>query len=193
MKLRSLFILSIISAIIISSCKKVIDFENVSPSGPHFIPGNTFIDNNTGSRITILPFIDSHNSIIYNGTSEIVLDNKAGGSGHEISCVNACLGITFPKGYKTKEIIIKFWSSSHNINLYEHNTLHNYAKFSSIPSPTSSGLKIITTGDYQGNLKIIGDINEFYRPFYVKLSQDSLYSIIIGGQEISIDDIEFSD
>jgi len=198
MKFKSIFIIAVFAALFLTSCctnKILVDFENVSSSttGNSFNPGTTLTDNNTGVKIVVLPFRWSDGNLTTTGSAEIVTGNNAGGSGKDIHCNNVCLGIIIPENEINKsKVTAKFGEYGGNINLIENDQLHNYDNFNMIPSPTASGVTInVTSGLPLGTIELKGNIKNFYEPFPVKIYQDSLYTIIIGGQELWLDDIIF--
>lgn len=207
--MKHIFFVSVFVAMVISGCATttIIDFEDLSSvttksptptpvnPGDSFTVGATLIDNSSGVEIKVLPFQWTNKNWTDKGYVEIVSDNKAGGSGNEIHFNNACLGIISPKAKTIKKITTKFGDYGGNINLIENGFMRNYEDFALIPSPTSTGLKVIVTpGLPLGTIKLSGDMDKFYYAFPVPpLFPVSKYSAVLGGgQELWIDDIEFS-
>jgi len=204
MKFKYLFIVLTFFIFILGGCLEKtihIDFENISSSatGNSFDPGTVLTDNNTGVKIVVLPFQWSNGNSTSTGFAEIVSGNKAGGSGKDIHCDNVCLGFIIPESeININKFTAKFGEYGGNINLIVNDKWQNFENFDMIPSPILSpnGGSVtinVSSGLPLGTIELLGKINNFYESFPVETDLDSLYSIIIGGQELWLDDVIFSE
>ena len=160
--------------------------------GDSFKVGDNLIDMKSKISFMVLPFQWPTKQFTDQGSLEVVQDNKAGGSGNEIHCNNANLGTVVPKDKVAKSVTFKFYEKGGNINLIVNGHLCNFKDFSSIsPMPPGTKITVDTKGPYSGTVTIIGKLDSFNGPFPNQYElPDKLYLLIVGGQELWIDDFE---
>lgn len=216
MKNIILFFLTIALALTgCSSTTTLIDFSNLStvtPSGSTvpvnvgdtFTVGDVLIENNSQIKFTVLPFqwggAVHHpmcpagvNGWTPEGHINIVQDNMAGGTGTELHFNNATLGIIAPTGTKVTNIKLKFGDYGGNTNFIVKGAMYNYNSFSLIPAIPGLNL-VVSAGLPLGMLSLSGDIGQFYYTFpcpaFFPIQQYT--AVVGGGQELWIDDVEFT-
>ena len=216
--MRYISFLLVFVAMAIAGCGTppiTINFDNLSSvtfSGAPISPGDIFkvgdvlTEGGSGIQMVVVPFQWGNGTWTDQGEVEIIPGNKAGGSvnGNEVHFNNACLGIIAPPSNQDiQRIAVKFADYGGNINLIERGSgtgnVHNHENFAAIPSPTpGSGLNVTvaattTTSFIQGVLTLSGNIMKFDYTFPVPGVPVRQYAAVLGGgQELWIDDLEFS-
>jgi len=215
--MKNIIFLSVFVLLLMAGCKPtVVDFDNLSSytvSSPNPMPvkpgnsfkvGTTLIDTSSGVVILVLPF-KWHNPPSHlpppspwtdEGFVEIVQGNKAGGSGNEIHFDNACLGIIAPDAKTIKNLSFKFGYYGGDVNLIANGTLCSSNNIASMP-PTclpKVGVSVSPHGNI-GVIELSGEMDKFYFSFPVppKFPVLQFSAVIGGGQELWIDDLEFSE
>ncbi len=216
--MRRIVLFILIIALALTGCSStttLVDFSNLStvtPSGSTvpvnvgdvFKVGDILIEKNSQVKFAVLPF--QWGSAVQHpmcpagvlgwtpeGYVDIVQDNMAGGSGTELHFNNATLGIIAPTGTKVTDIKLKFGDYGGNINLIAKGTIYNYNSFGLIPGIPTLNL-VVSSGLPKGILNLSGDIGQFYYTFpcpaFFPIQQYT--AVVGGGQELWIDDIEFT-
>lgn len=166
--------------------------------GDSFTVGNILKEQNSGVQFVVLPYKwNSSNSDIgcppgwtESGFVEIAQDNMSGGTEIELHFNNACLGILAPSSKDVKDLKLKFGDHGGNVNLIVAGTLYNPENFNSI---TLAGLTV-SPGLPNGILELPGPLSTFYYtyPCPAMFPNYEYTAVVGGGQELWIDDIEFT-
>ncbi len=212
---RLLLILAVMST---AGCDSTIDFspENLSYGGTPVVPGNKFYvgdiltENTTRTQIIVLPFqwstiVDCgfNTNWTTKGYVEVVADGMAGGSYFELHLNNASLGFAKPIDKTVKDIRFNFGDYGGNVNLIVSNLMNNEKDFRDIILPPTLQVEFaVSTTLPVGNLRLSGDLPMFQYPFPCGVPSiccgpiftppSTPYIIVVGGQELWIDDILFS-
>ncbi len=215
---RCVYLLGLVSLFCVS-CGTTIDFQNLSnvttPGAGPVVPGvqypvgTIFLDNNTQTRIAVVPFRwpttpappPVHSGWTNNGYVQIVAGaNHAGGTGNEVLFNNANLAVLAdPNRPTVSEVSFKFGDLGGNINLLVNGTVRADNDFNSIGAIGS--VTVNAPPPQQGTAVLTGTMNDF--PFTFPYPVPSApsgpnmpaglsYSAVVGGgQELSIDDLYF--
>lgn len=185
--------------------------------GNKFYVGDILTENTTQTQIIVLPFQWSSvdqctldpfpaSNWTTEGYVEVVADGMAGGSYFEFHLNNASLGFARPIDKTVKDIRFNFGDYGGNVNLIVSNLMNNEKDFRDIILLPSLLVELaVTTTLPRGNLRLSGNLPVFQYPFPCELpfvccgsiftppSSPSIpYIIVVGGQELWIDDIIFS-
>lgn len=206
--MKRIAIMSVVAALVIAGCNgttTVIDFEDltnitVPPGTPvnvgdKFFIGTTLSDESSGAKIVVLPFEWSGGGNSSDGYIEITNHAVPGGSGISIRFNNASLGIIAPDEGIVRKVKFKFVDFGGNINLVVNGTLYNEDDFKDITSPLTGNVAMsVSPPSNQGVVQLSGDMDKFASPYPMTPGQEGLkFSAVAGGgQELWIDDLEFS-
>ena len=171
--------------------------------GDSFPVGQVLIHNTTGVKLVVLPFqwssstYDPSCPIGVNGWTpdgyvKIVQDNMSGGTGPELQLNNASLGILASSCESVSDLKFKFGDYGGNINLILNGTLFKDGRFSQILNPPIN-LNVVELPGPLGTLEVNGNVE----PFYFHFPCPAFFPIqelttAVGGQELWIDDVEFT-
>jgi len=148
-----------------------VDFEDPL-LGTTFYVGDIFTD--SGATITVQSFQWSNSKWTTDGYAVIENDGLAGGSGQEIWVNNVNLDFDF--GSPCSGISLLFGEYGGNLNIEINGDFRNFEDFVDINGATIGGVNVVVVngfGNDKGSLKLSGTIN----------------SLVIGGQELCIDDV----
>ena len=169
--------------------------------GDRFNVGDILIESQTGVRIVVLPFRwpgPAHDAgcppgWTTSGNVAVVQDSMSGGTGTEIQFNNASLGIIAPVNQTVSHLEFKFGEHGGNVNVIVNGTLYQAEDFRSIP--TIPGVNMIVMGTTPfGTVEMSGAINPFYYSFPCPAGfpTSQFTAVVGGGQELWIDDVEFT-
>ncbi len=197
-------------ALVVVGCAPTshINFNDLSlisaqlPGGPvqpaqtntHYPVGTKFIpkDKSAEVQLVVTPFQwPDKTTWTTKGFVEVVPTQKAGGSGNEVHFSNACLGVIAKNEKTATKISALYGDYGGNVNLIENGILHNCPDITKIlqPPPVSS-LKATVGKLPQGTIKLNGTLAAFsYNNFPPSPLTDKCFVIVVGGQEVWIDDI----
>lgn len=157
-----------------------VDFED-PPLGTVYKVKDTFTD--SGVTITVLPFQWSNGSWTHDGLAEVGDQRLAGGSGQEININNVNLGfdISGPLG----GLSVLFGEYGGNLNIIINDDIRNFENFADINGAKIGGVHISVVnghGNDKGSLELTGTMDKF-------AFEEGDFIIVIGGQELWIDDV----
>jgi hypothetical protein len=212
----AIFFLALVT-VVMAGCatKTVIDFSNLSsvtpPStltpvkvGDSFKVGDVLIENTSKVKLVVLPF--QWGSSKYDqacppgvigwtpeGHVEIVQKNMSGGTGPELHFNNANLGIIAPKTATVSGLKFRFGDHGGNINLILNGIMLNYKNFKAIPPQPGVNL-VVSPGLPLGTLELSGSVGQFFFTFPCPafFPVQKYTAVVGGGQELWIDDVEFT-
>jgi len=140
-----------------------------------------------GAELAVLPFQWSSTAWTYNGFLDIGFAGLAGGSGQEAGTNNVNLGVSFPG--PCNAVTFRFGEYGGNINLGVNGDFRNFENFADIHGTMIGGVLVVVTNGHSNDRGVV----ELQRAigasrFTIDRSIVSA-TIIIGGQELWIDDI----
>lgn len=138
----------------------------------------------SGASATIRKFQWVNGQWTGGGFARVADAGNAGGSQNEIWVNNVNLGFSF--GHPLCGLALSFGEYGGNINICINGDFRNINNFSDINKTTIGGVNVTVIPSAQpnrGRLELSGEMNEF------ALHEQGSYSLIIGGQELAIDDI----
>lgn len=164
-------------------CGKYIDFEDLTISTKYNV-GDVFISNNI--MIKVLPFEWGNGDWTHDGYCEVI-DRGFAGSGNELWVNNVNLGFYCDKLPVRTELA--FGEYGGNLNIQVNQTFKNFQDFHDIYGQTYSGVHIAGTnglGNDKGTLKLNGMMGLF------DFMEEGKFYLVIGGQELAIDNIKLN-
>ncbi|MEA3282277.1 MAG: CARDB domain-containing protein [Euryarchaeota archaeon] len=148
-----------------------VDFEDLLMGAVYHVV-DVFTD--SGATITVLPFQWDNKNWTSDGYAEIENNGNAGGSGQEMWVNNVNLDFDF--GSSCSGISLLFGEYGGNLNIEINGDFRNFEDFVDINGLNIGGANVLVIngfGNDKGSLKLSGTIN----------------SLVIGGQELCIDDV----
>ena len=147
--------------------------------------GDTFID--SCAKITVQPFQWSNKKWTKDGFTEVGNAGRAGGSGQEMTINNVNLAFDFRSS--CKGLSLRFGEYGGNLNIGINGDFRNFENFADINHTTIGGINVSVVngfGNDKGTLKLSGTI---HKSKFTLEEEEVRASIIIGGQELWIDDV----
>lgn len=163
-----------------------IDFED-PPLGKVYKVGDMFTD--SGANIGVWPFQWGNSVWTVGGFAKVGNAGLAGGTGQEMEVNNVNLGFDF-SGPITG-LTLRFGEYGGNLNIGINGDFQNFQNFDDINGATIGGVSVSVMnglGNDKGILKLSGKISK--SKFKLEEKEVSAF-IIIGGQELWIDDVCF--
>jgi hypothetical protein len=141
----------------------------------------------SGARIEVQPFQWSTGAWTYGGVLDIGAAGRAGGSGQEAGTNNVNLAVALPTGCEV--MTLRFGEFGGNINVGINGDFRNVQNFADLHGAVIGGVPVTVVngyGDDQGTVRLEGAV--WPSTFWLDGTPVEA-SLIIGGQELWIDDI----
>ncbi len=198
--------LTILAVVTLTGCASttLIDFDQLASIskaggpvnvGDQFTVGDVIVHNPSGTQIIVLPYQWPNSTWTDGGYVEIVAGTQAGGAVNEVHFNNACLGVIASGAVEVKKMSVKFGDYGGNVNLIVSGQLRNESDYFALPAVLPPSIAVNVTGSLpQGVLKLDGDMQKFFFTYPAPITFPTLqYAAVVGGgQELWIDDLEFT-
>jgi len=162
---------------------KCVGFED--PSLGAYVVSDTLHDG--GSRIEVRAFQWRSGAWTHGGVLDVGAAGYAGGTGHEAGTNNVNLAITLPTACNAVEIL--FGEYGGNINLGVNGDFRNFEDFADIHGTVIGGVSVFVVNGYgndRGTVRLEGSV--WPSTFWIDGAAVEA-SLIVGGQELWVDDI----
>lgn len=160
-----------------------IGFEDPT-SGSYTYPDHIF---DAGASISVLPFEWGNGQWTYDGFLDLRPSGLAGGSGKEAGTNNVNLGVVLPR--ECEAVSFRFGEYGGNLNLGINGDFRNFENYADVHMTMIGGVLVSVTnghGNDRGVIELRGAIGQ--SQFMID-NRPVRASIIIGGQELWIDDL----
>lgn len=171
-----------LAAVWLGACgpQDCVDFEDPAP-GMTYSVGDTFSD--SGVTITVLRFQWSNNNWTYDGSASVDDEQRSGGSGKDINANNVNLGFAIP-GPLTG-LTLSYGEYGGNVNIQINDEFQNLEDFTHAVIGGVTVTVDMGPGANQGKLTLTGPMDDF-------AFEEQQFTLVIGGQELWIDDVCWS-